>query len=170
MRLLFELDKKDYNPGGSVFCRPSARAIIIKSGKIALVHSKKYDYYKFPGGGIESGESMEHALIRETAEETGLRVIENSITEYGQVHRIQKGEKSDIFVQDNYYFFCDVNKTTECQDLDEYEAEEGFSLEWIYPQFAITKNRKSELADFDKVMAEREARVLELLIEEGYFA
>ena len=37
MRILFEMDKKDYVPNGSVFSRPSARAIIIKDGKIAMV-------------------------------------------------------------------------------------------------------------------------------------
>ncbi len=51
MRILFEMDKKDYVPNGSVFSRPSARAIIIKDGKIAMVYSKKYNYYKFPVGG-----------------------------------------------------------------------------------------------------------------------
>lgn len=59
MRLLFEIDKKDYVIGGSVFSRPSARGIIIKNGKIAMVHSRKYDYYKFPGGGIEGNERKE---------------------------------------------------------------------------------------------------------------
>lgn len=33
MRILFEMDKKDYVPDGSVFSRPSARAIIIKDEK-----------------------------------------------------------------------------------------------------------------------------------------
>lgn len=61
-----------------------------------MVYSKKYHYYKFPGGGIEIGEFMEDALIREVSEETGLCVIRNSIQEYGQVHRIQKGTKEDV--------------------------------------------------------------------------
>ena len=73
MRLLFEIDKKDY--GGCVrsFTRDSARSIIIKNGKVAMIHSLKYDYYKYPGGGIEPGESAVDALIRETAEEAGVR-------------------------------------------------------------------------------------------------
>ncbi len=33
-------------PNGSVFSRPSARAIIIKDGKIAIVYSKKYNRYR----------------------------------------------------------------------------------------------------------------------------
>ncbi len=169
MRILFEMDKKDYIPDGSVFYRPSARAVIIKDGKIAMVHSKKYNYYKFPGGGIEPDECMEDALIREVSEETGLCVIKNSIQEYGQVHRVQKSIKEDIFIQDNYYFLCCVKEDLGQQNLDMYEAEEGFTLEFLKPQLAIEVNRKTILDDFSQVMLEREALVLELLIQEGYF-
>lgn len=169
MRLLFEIDKKDYVIGGSVFRRPSARGIIIKNGKIAMVHSRKYDYYKFPGGGIEGNERKEDALIREVLEETGLCVVRESITEYGQVHRIQKSTKEDIFIQDNYYFLCNVEDDAKQQNLDEYEADEGFVLEYVSPQFAIDKNRKSIVDEFSKVMLERDAKVLEYLMEEGYF-
>lgn len=169
MRMLFEIDKKDYNRNGSVFSRPSARGIIIKDGNIAMVYSKKYDYYKFPGGGIEADERKEEALIREVAEETGLRVLRDSIREYGQVHRIQKGTKEDVFIQDNYYFLCDVEETIEQQSLDRYEADEGFTLTFLKPQLAIDRNRRNQLDDFNQVMLEREARVLELLLQEGYF-
>ena len=36
MRLLFEIDEKDYNPNGRAFVRPSSRAIIIKNNKIYI--------------------------------------------------------------------------------------------------------------------------------------
>lgn len=65
MKKLFIIDLKDYDSELKRFKRPSARAIIINGGKIAMVYSQKYDYYKFPGGGIEAGESREAALIRE---------------------------------------------------------------------------------------------------------
>ena len=90
MRLLFEIDTKDYDLNGGAFIRHSARCINIKNGLVAMVYSVKYDYYKFPGGGIEENESEEHAMIRETQEEAGLVVIPESIKEYGYVHRIQK--------------------------------------------------------------------------------
>ena len=169
MRMLFEIDKKDYDLCGSVCSRPSATGIIIKDGKVAMVHSKKNGYYKFPGGGIEAGECREDALIREVSEETGLCVIPNSIREYGQVHRIQKGRKEDVFIQDNYYFLCDVEEKTEQQNLDEYEAEEGFTLQFVNPQLAIDTNRRGISDEIFQVMMEREARVLELLMNEGYF-
>ncbi len=56
MRLLFELNKHDYENCTHSFVRNSAKSIIISNKKIAMIHSMKYDYYKFPDGGIESGE------------------------------------------------------------------------------------------------------------------
>lgn len=168
MRLLFEIDTKDYDPNGKAFVRPSVRGILIRDGKIAMVHSLKYDYYKFPGGGMEDGESLELALLREVAEESGLQVIPGSIREYGLVHRVQKGDKEDIFIQDNYYFLCDAEAEVQSQHLDDYEAEEHFTLEFVDPHHAIHTNRYVDHGPKDPIMLEREAKVLELLMQEGY--
>ena len=170
MRLLFEMDKKDYGGCAHSFTRDSARSIIIRNGKIAMIHSLKYDYYKFPGGGIEPGERAVDALIRETAEEAGLTVIPDSIREYGYVHRIQKStvKEDEYFVQDNYYFLCEAEDEPVSQDLDEYEAKESYRLEFVKPETAIRKNRCVQESPYNKAMFEREARVLELLRSEGY--
>ena len=68
MKRLFEIDLKDYKEKDFIFRRPSARAIIIKGDKIALVYSKREEYYKFPGGGIHDDEDKKEALIREVRE------------------------------------------------------------------------------------------------------
>lgn len=63
MELLFELDLHDYELGDNVFSRPSARGVIFDDcGRIALVYSQKEKYYKFPGGGILSGEDKKEAI------------------------------------------------------------------------------------------------------------
>lgn len=171
MRFLFEIDTKDYDPNGTVFVRDSVRSIIVKNGKVAMVHSIKYDYYKFPGGGIEDGESKETALIRETREEVGLSVIPETIQEYGYVHRIQKSEHPDTdhFIQDNFYYLCQAEEALKMQDLDDYEADESFTLEWMDPETVILINRNVSHGPKDQNMLEREARVLEILMQEGYF-
>ena len=171
MKLLFEIDKKNYDNNGKAFIRPSARAVIIKDNKIYMVHSLVYDYYKFPGGGIESNESNIDALIRETAEEAGLVVIKDSIKEYGYVHRIQKAkdEGYSMFIQDNFYYLCDVENNKIEQNLDDYEDFEKFTLELVDPKIAINANRNSDHGPKNKDMIEREAKVLEILINEGYF-
>lgn len=168
MRLLFEMDKKDYAACTHSFTRNSARSIIIRDKNIAMIHSMKDDHYEFPGGGIETGETPEEAMVRETAEEAGLAVIPETIREYGYVHRKQKSDwdETECFIQGNYYYLCEAETSAAPQRLDGYEAEEGYTLEWVDPYTAIRRNRKSP---YHPMVLEREARVLELLITEGYF-
>lgn len=167
MRHLFTIDTHDYDPNGKAFIRPSVRGIILREGKVLMVHSLKYDYYKFPGGGIEPGETLTDALCREVAEESGMAVIPGSIREYGLVHRVQKGEQEDVFIQDNYYYLCDAGEAVG-QRLDDYEAEERFTPEFVTPEHAIQTNRFADHGPKDQIMLEREALVLERLREEGY--
>ena len=169
--MLFEMDKHDYDDCTHSFVRNSARSIIIRDGKVAMIHSLKYDYYKFPGGGIEHGEEPVDAMIRETREESGMIVIPETIQEYGYVHRIQKSDSdpTEAFVQDNYYFICDAQETVVSQELDDYESKESYSLEFVDPHGAIRKNRNVSQSPFHQTMSDREAKVLELLISEGYF-
>ncbi len=56
--------------------RISARGIVIHENKILLIHrkSKGKEYYSFPGGGIEKGETSREACEREVFEETSIRV------------------------------------------------------------------------------------------------
>lgn len=171
MRELFVLDKKNYNPNGSVGRRPSVRGIIFRDGKIAMMHSRKYDYYKLPGGGIELGETLEETLIREVREESGLIVKPETIKEFGYVRRIEKGRFEDIFVQDNYYFICEAESTIIEQDLDDYEAEEQFTLEFVSIEHAININETSDHLEKEEIvtfrgMLDRENKVLKILQEE----
>lgn len=172
MRVLFELDKKDYGENDKKYFRPSVRAIITRDGKFAMVHSRKYDYYKFPGGGIEGDESHETTLIREVKEETGLTVNPDSIREYGMVRRTQKGKgEGSVFVQDNFYYLCEVKDGNTGQNLDDYESEEGFTLEYVTPERVIETNRfaghgqKNE-DEFYMLMIERDAAVMEMIVSE----
>ena len=169
MKELFKIDLKDYNESDLVYKRPSSRAIIIKNDLIALVYSKKYNYYKFPGGGIKDNEDRINALIREVKEEVGLVVINDSIKEYGSVKRIQKYLDYQIFYQQNYYYFCDVS-IKECeQNLDEYEKDEEFVLKWVNPLAAIKVNSLFKDNIFKETMIKRDKLVLQMLVKEGYF-
>ena len=169
MKRLFTLDTKSYNPEWPRFIRPSVRGIIMKDGKLALVYNGKFDYYRFPGGGIEAGETKEEALIREVKEESGLVVIPESIREFGSVLRISKirGSENIIFEQENFYYLCEAQEEIGTTDFDEHEREEQYSLEFVSLEDAIRKNRQKDHGEENgSVAIERETRIMELLPEE----
>lgn len=171
MRLLFTLDKKDYDDSMPRFVRPSVRAIVLRGGKIAMVHSLKYDYYKFPGGGMEQGEDQLETLIRETREEAGLQVIPETVRPYGRVYRAQRGSRGDVLVQENYYYLCQVSEGEVSRNLDAYEQEEAFTLEFVSPQQVIETNGRAVTGHLAEdpiyaAMAQREMLVLQMLLEE----
>lgn len=71
-------NRKDV-PVDELAFRPSIYGVIIREGKILL--SRQWDGYDFPGGGVQKGERLEDALVREVYEETGLIVSAGDIVE-----------------------------------------------------------------------------------------
>ena len=173
MRRLFTLDLHDYDESWHHDLRPTVRGIIEKDGKLALVHKKEYDYYAFPGGGIDAGETYEEALIREVREETGLIVIPESITEYGGALRLNKSTRfpETVFEQENFNFKCRVLDEVGTQNLDAEEAEEGFELAFVTPEEARRKNRYDDHGpENGGIWMERENILLEMQIFEKKLA
>jgi 8-oxo-dGTP pyrophosphatase MutT (NUDIX family) len=172
MRLLFSIDLQDYAGCTRTFARHSARSIILRDGKVAMIHSHRDGYYKFPGGGIEADESPIDAMIRETREEAGLIVKPDSVREYGYVHRIQRSLNTpeEIFLQDNCYYLCEAEDELLPPQMEDYEAEAGFVPVFVDACQAIRVNRDMAPNSRYHTMLLREARVLEMLIEEGVIA
>jgi 8-oxo-dGTP pyrophosphatase MutT (NUDIX family) len=70
-------------------------AIIFNSqGKVLLCQRRDLGWWTFPGGGVEAGESLEKAVLREVEEETGLRVILERISGI----YLKTKEKTMVFV------------------------------------------------------------------------
>ncbi|MGN1249731.1 MAG: NUDIX hydrolase, partial [Candidatus Spyradocola sp.] len=88
------------------------------------------------------------------------------IREFGSVLRRQKSniESDAIFEQESLYYFCRAENRISEQNLDDYEAEAGFTLRFVDLDEAIRINSayKSENS-FDDVMIQRETRVLRLI-------
>lgn len=165
MRPLFTIDMEDYDDSDPVLTQPASRGIIWKDGKLALIRSVKYGYYKFPGGGLEDGESLTDALIREVREESGLEVIPESIRLYGMSKRIEKGIWDYVLDQDSYYYLCEVTDRTFPQELGKHEKEARFVLDYVLPSTAVEANDRY-LGKESKVAIDRDNRVLRMLMTE----
>jgi 8-oxo-dGTP pyrophosphatase MutT (NUDIX family) len=74
--------------------------VVIKDGKLLLVHRIKngYEYYVFPGGHRQTGETGEQTVIREVFEETDINISNPRL-----------GIKFPDLVEPNinYYYLCD---------------------------------------------------------------
>ena len=118
MQILLTLDKKDYEEGMPVFEKYSTRGVIIRDGKIATQHGSAGDY-KILGGGVEPGEKLEDALIREVGEESGLIVIPESIRPIGEIveRRRDLFEKNKIYVCHSCFFFCSAKSFCSCSNF-----------------------------------------------------
>ena len=112
----------------------SSIVIYFDNGKVLLLKRKDGVPYGglwgFPGGGAEKGETPEEAAIRETAEETGIKVLPEDLV---FLDKVTSPDKRDVHV-----FAC--NKFEGNVDAQKvYKEHNGY--EWV----AI-----DELSDYDK--------------------
>ena len=169
MRLLFEIDKKDYDPNAERIYHNSSCGIVIRGKTIAMCYVDKHGVYVIPGGGIEAGETMEQAVIREMHEETGLRIIPESIREYGVARTIRKGKYEPIYVQDDFYFLCQAEEEIDEVSLTENEMNSGFHFGFLNPVEILRENDDRLLAGEASCLFERERRLLLKLVSDGMF-
>lgn len=145
IKLTFDL--KNYKEDGACETRTAARGIVQRENLTLFVVSRKGDY-KFPGGGVEPGESLVDALCREVREETGSPVLPGSCREWALVHERRKGLIVDILEMDSHYFLCELGGDQGPQDLQGYEIEEEFSTVWLPLEEALAANRRLEASGF----------------------
>lgn len=81
--------------------RKSARVLIIRDGKLLTFLRKRYskvtgewiEYYSIPGGGLDKGETPEHAAIRELYEEMGIGIALEGLL----AHRVSRKYEHYIY-------------------------------------------------------------------------
>lgn len=101
--------------------RQAVRVVILDTdGNVALLHSKNFNYYKIPGGGIEQGEAKETALVRECAEEIGCSVEVGA--ELGSITQVQ---------QVSYCYLGKVVGEKGEPHFTEKELKQGFEICWL---------------------------------------
>ncbi len=168
MRKLFELDKKNYTNNDQMINRIAVRAIIYEKPFLYMVQSKKFQEYKFPGGGQNPGESLIDTLKRETLEESGIKIQDN-MTLYGYVIEKRKSfhEKDTVFHMTSYYYLCQLKEQSTYRHLDPYEIEFGYDIHKVHIDDAIKQNEQLILKDISQYSwVTRELQVLKMIKDE----
>lgn len=103
--------------------RVGCRGLLLRDNKILLSYEKNTGVYMTPGGGVESGETLEECCKRELCEETGYDVEpEKHLFEFNEYFH------ETLFV--NNYFLCKIKGKGE-RSLTDIEVEHGLVPQWL---------------------------------------
>jgi 8-oxo-dGTP pyrophosphatase MutT (NUDIX family) len=147
--------------------RHAVRAVIRDGDLLLMVHSAVAGDYKFPGGGVEPGESARQAIIREVSEECG-----RTVTHVGEVllrvveHR-RALEPGLTLRMESTYYPCVVGDEVHDQRLDDYEHELAFAPAWVGTDQAIAVNQRVLDEGSARTWVTRETLVLRALRDLG---
>jgi len=100
--------------------------------KLVIVYSEAKGYWTPPGGGVEQGETVEEAIIREVLEETNMRVLRQRIIGYQEVsesHRLTTQVRSVCIVEPIGPFIADADPegdVTEIKLIDPKDIKQYF--------------------------------------------
>jgi len=72
----------------------AAGGLVVRDGRVLLVHRPRYDDWSFPKGKLEPGEDWQDAAVREVEEETGLRCEPGA--EVGRTYYTVRGEPKEV--------------------------------------------------------------------------
>jgi 8-oxo-dGTP pyrophosphatase MutT (NUDIX family) len=142
MRTLFVINHNPaVNPAGRTITREAVRAIILRDNRLLMVYSQRNGDYKFPGGGIQAGETHAAALIREIREECGASGI-YILKSFGKAIEYNRSIEAEyeVFQMTSYYYLCQCDEALGPQQLDRYEQELGFVPVWVEIEQAIQTN------------------------------
>ena len=171
----FSLIQDAYKESSSIIARKAVRAILFRGQSVLMVSSRQGDY-KFPGGGVEPGESEREALKREVREETGYTdLVIGPCVGTGFEQNDDIFGTGDCFQMQSYYYVCRLgSEAREEQKLDDYECDLEMQAVFLTPAEALAQNRavlERERRHITTGMLtsipwlEREIRVLERLTE-----
>jgi 8-oxo-dGTP pyrophosphatase MutT (NUDIX family) len=92
----------------------AAGGVVVRDGRVLLVHRPAYDDWTLPKGKLELDETWEHAALREVAEETNLSCVLDA--ELGQTHYVDRGGREK---EVRYFLMHTIDEPEARNEIDE---------------------------------------------------
>lgn len=143
MPILTEIHRRSgLNTNGRTIYREAVRGVVRRGQNLLMVYSSVVGDYKFPGGGVDRGETHAQALCREIQEECGMALAQMG-DEIGTVieYNLPFERNYDVFKMTSHYYQCEVTDGFGRQSLDGYEQDLGFQPVWIDISNALQTNK-----------------------------
>lgn len=129
----FNFENTSEEEAKSFKIRQAVRGVVMDTdGHVALLYATKDNHYGLPGGGIEEGESIEAAIMRECKEEIGCEI--EIVAPLGQTLEYRQLLLS-INRSNGFLARLKGPKVIPVPEGD--EAERGVIIEWVSLQRAI---------------------------------
>lgn len=141
-------------PCGNGILNIRAGAIIMKNGKVLMAKDEKDEYYFSIGGRLKFGETAEEAVIRETFEETGIKL---SVDSLGFIHENyfvgdQYNKKNKLVYEISFFYYMNVPNDFEPTSYSYIDGGNKIILSWIsldddtkiYPEFYKKELKKQQ--------------------------
>ncbi len=136
--------------------RTAVRAVLFDAAnKIALLHVRKQDYYKLPGGGLDGDETLEQGLKRELPEETGCHA---QVT--GEVGEIEEYRNEEKIHQRSFIFLAKVVGKKGKTNMMDDELTEDFHLEWADLADALDKIKNAHPKIYEGFFIKKRDQIL----------
>ena len=117
----------------------AAGGIVVRDGRVLLVHRPRYDDWTFPKGKLEPGETWDDAALREVEEETGLRCELGR--EIGRTQYQSRGEPKEV----RYFSMTSSDEPRAQNEVDEVRwltfDEAGELLSYVYDRELASRLR-----------------------------
>jgi len=165
MRILKEISEgtlgltNEFEQFGKTYeLRKSARVILLNDkGEMATQYLRNHAYHKLPGGGVDQGETIEDALVREVREEVGCDC--EIVKPVGVT--IEYRNKYNL-LQISYCFTAKIIGDIGEPKLEAGEIEEGHETVWLPPAEVLAKMKTDRPQKFEgHFILEREITFIE---------
>jgi len=88
LKVIYSEDNPSKDLDGKIL--QGVHAYCFYKDQLVIVYAKEKGYWTPPGGGIESGESFEGAVIREVKEETNMKVMHHEFIGYQDIYELNR--------------------------------------------------------------------------------